>query len=48
MEGLVRGAKAFGKAIWEVLGEKKKPTDRLRASGAGHDPTSNFVCDRAA
>ena len=32
------GAKAFGKAIWDVAGREGEPADRLRAPGPGHDP----------
>ena len=32
----VKGARAFGKAIWEVLGERRNPAHRLRAPGRGH------------
>jgi len=40
------GAKAFGKAIWEVLGEKKSPQIVFEHPGQDTIPTSNFVCDR--
>ena len=32
------GAKAFGKAIWDVLGEKTSPRIVFEHPGAGHDP----------
>ena len=40
------GAKAFGKAIWDAVGEKTSPRIVFEHPGQGHDPTSNFVCDR--
>jgi crotonyl-CoA carboxylase/reductase len=40
------GAKAFGKAIWEVLGEKTSPQIVFEHPGEDTIPTSNFVCDR--
>src|SRR6185369_11449759 len=40
------GAKAFGKAIWEVLGEKTSPRIVFEHPGEDTIPTSNFVCDR--
>jgi crotonyl-CoA carboxylase/reductase len=40
------GAKAFGKAIWEVLGEKTSPKIVFEHPGEETIPTSNFVCDR--
>jgi crotonyl-CoA carboxylase/reductase len=40
------GAKAFGKAIWEVLGEKTSPRIVFEHPGEETIPTSNFVCDR--
>ena len=40
-----KGARAFGKAIWDVLGERRNP--RLVFEHPGEDtlPTSIFVCD---
>ena len=32
------GAKAFGKAIWDVRRRTHEPQPRVRAPGAGHDP----------
>jgi len=40
------GAKAFGKAIWDVLGEKTSPRIVFEHPGQDTIPTSNFVCDR--
>jgi crotonyl-CoA carboxylase/reductase len=40
------GAKAFGKAIWDVLGEKTSPRIVFEHPGEDTIPTSNFVCDR--
>ena len=38
------GAKAFGKAIWDAVGEKQ-PADRVEHPGTDRS-ASNFVCDR--
>jgi crotonyl-CoA carboxylase/reductase len=40
------GAKAFGKAIWEALGERANPRIVFEHPGQDTIPTSNFVCDR--
>lgn len=40
------GAKAFGKAFWEALGEKVNPRIVFEHPGQATIPTSNFVCDR--
>jgi crotonyl-CoA carboxylase/reductase len=40
------GAKAFGKAIWDVLGEKTSSRIVFEHPGEDTIPTSNFVCDR--
>jgi crotonyl-CoA carboxylase/reductase len=40
------GAKSFGKAIWEALGEKTNPRIVFEHPGQDTIPTSNFVCDR--
>ncbi|HEV8563518.1 MAG TPA: crotonyl-CoA carboxylase/reductase [Actinomycetota bacterium] len=40
------GAKAFGKAIWDVLGERRSPQIVFEHPGQDTIPTSNFVCDR--
>jgi crotonyl-CoA carboxylase/reductase len=39
------GARAFGKAFWEALGEKKNPTIVFEHPGQATLPTSGFVCD---
>ncbi|OGQ06909.1 MAG: crotonyl-CoA carboxylase/reductase [Deltaproteobacteria bacterium RIFCSPLOWO2_12_FULL_40_28] len=39
------GARAFGKAIWEVLGERKSPRIVFEHPGEDTVPTSGFVCD---
>jgi crotonyl-CoA carboxylase/reductase len=40
------GAKAFGKAIWDVLGERTSPRIVFDHPGEDTIPTSIFVCDR--
>jgi len=40
------GAKAFGKAVWEALGERTSPRIVFEHPGQDTIPTSNFVCDR--
>ena len=40
------GAKDFGKAIWEAVGERKSPRIVFEHPGQDTIPTSNFVCDR--
>jgi len=40
-----QGARSFGKAIWEVLGEKKSPRIVFEHPGEATVPTSIFVCD---
>jgi crotonyl-CoA carboxylase/reductase len=40
------GAKAFGKAIWDVLGEKRSPNVVFDHPGQDTIPTSIFVCER--
>jgi crotonyl-CoA carboxylase/reductase len=39
------GAKAFGKAIWDALGEKRSPRIVFEHPGEETVPTSIFVCD---
>jgi len=41
----LQGARAFGKAIWDVLGEKKSPRIVFEHPGEETVPTSVFVCD---
>jgi crotonyl-CoA carboxylase/reductase len=40
------GAKGFGKAIWDVLGERRSPTIVFDHPGEDTIPTSIFVADR--
>jgi crotonyl-CoA carboxylase/reductase len=40
------GAKAFGKAIWDAVGERTNPAIVFEHPGQDTIPTSNFVCDR--
>jgi crotonyl-CoA carboxylase/reductase len=40
-----KGAKAFGKAFWEALGEKRSPTIVFEHPGEDTVPTSIFVAD---
>jgi len=39
------GARAFGKAIWDVLGERRNPRIVFEHPGEDTIPTSVFVCD---
>jgi crotonyl-CoA carboxylase/reductase len=39
------GARAFGKAIWDILGERRSPRIVFEHPGQGTIPTSIFVCD---
>ena len=41
----LKGVRAFGAAIWEVLGEKRSPTVIFEHPGESTIPTSMFVCD---
>jgi crotonyl-CoA carboxylase/reductase len=40
------GAKAFGKAIWDVVGERRSPNIVFEHPGQDTIPTSIFVCER--
>lgn len=40
-----KGARDFGKAIWDVLGEKRNPRIVFEHPGEDTVPTSIFVCD---
>ena len=40
----LKGARAFGKAIWDVLGEKTNPRIVFEHPGEATLPTSEFVC----
>ncbi|MBI2913112.1 MAG: crotonyl-CoA carboxylase/reductase [Chloroflexi bacterium] len=39
------GARAFGKAIWDILGERRSPRIVFEHPGEDTVPTSIFVCD---
>ncbi|TFW17881.1 crotonyl-CoA carboxylase/reductase [Duganella callida] len=41
------GARAFGQAVWDVVGEKKSPALVVEHPGESTIPTSLFVCDTA-
>ena len=41
----MNGAKAFGKAFWEALGEKRSPSIVFEHPGEDTVPTSIFMCD---
>lgn len=41
----LKGTRSFGKAIWDVLGEKKNPRLVFEHPGEYTIPTSIFVCD---
>jgi crotonyl-CoA carboxylase/reductase len=41
----VKGAKAFGKAIWDALGERRNPRVVFEHPGEATIPTSIFVCE---
>ena len=41
----LKGARAFGSAFWEALGEKKNPTIVFEHPGETTIPTSAFVCE---
>jgi crotonyl-CoA carboxylase/reductase len=40
------GAKSFGKAVWDAVGERASPKIVFEHPGQDTIPTSNFVCDR--
>ncbi len=40
-----RGARSFGKAVWEAVGERKNPAIVFEHPGEATIPTSIFVCD---
>jgi crotonyl-CoA carboxylase/reductase len=40
----IKGARNFGKAIWEILGERANPTIVFEHPGESTLPTSGFVC----
>jgi crotonyl-CoA carboxylase/reductase len=41
----LKGCRAFGKAIWDVLGEKRNPDIVFEHPGENTIPTSIFVCE---
>jgi crotonyl-CoA carboxylase/reductase len=41
----MKGVRAFGKALWDVLGEKRSPKIVFEHPGESTVPTSIFVCD---
>jgi crotonyl-CoA carboxylase/reductase len=41
----LKGVRAFGKAIWEALGERKNPTLVFEHPGESTIPSSIFVCE---
>tara|TARA_E500000331_G_scaffold341222_1_gene373386 strand:- start:103 stop:1356 length:1254 start_codon:yes stop_codon:yes gene_type:complete len=41
----MKGARAFGKAVWEAVGEKRNPKIVFEHPGESTLPTSGFVCD---
>ncbi|MEM9736765.1 MAG: crotonyl-CoA carboxylase/reductase, partial [Pseudomonadota bacterium] len=43
--GWIKGARAFGKAIWDCLGERQNPKIVFEHPGEATLPTSCFVCD---
>lgn len=45
MKAFTAGAKQFGAAIWEVLGERRNPTVVFEHPGQDTVPTSLFVCE---
>ncbi len=45
MGTFTKGARAFGKAIWDILGERRSPRIVFEHPGQGTIPTSVFVAD---
>lgn len=45
MKSFTAGARDFGKAIWDILGERKSPRIVFEHPGQDTIPTSQFVCD---
>ncbi|MBF0278220.1 MAG: crotonyl-CoA carboxylase/reductase [SAR324 cluster bacterium] len=41
----IKGARSFGKAIWEILGERVNPRIVFEHPGESTLPTSGFICD---
>jgi crotonyl-CoA carboxylase/reductase len=46
-KGWLDGARAFGQAVWDIVGEKKSPALVVEHPGEATIPTSLFVCDTA-
>ena len=44
----VSGCRAFGKAIWDILGERRSPDIVVEHPGEATIPTSIFVCEAGA
>ncbi len=44
-KGWISGARGFGKAIWDAIGERKNPRIVFEHPGESTLPTSCFVCD---
>lgn len=47
MTKFLRGARAVGKRIWEILGERKSPRIVFEHSGQDTLPTSMYLCDNS-
>ncbi|MDH6130789.1 crotonyl-CoA carboxylase/reductase [Kitasatospora sp. MAA4] len=47
MAAWLSGARAFGRAFWDVLGERRAPRIVLEHSGQDTVPTSMYLCDNA-
>lgn len=47
MAAWTKGARAFGRKFWEVLGERKAPRIVLEHTGQDTIPTSMYLCDTA-
>ncbi len=45
MEQWTRGARAFGRAFWDALGERRNPRIVIEHPGESTIPTSTYVCD---
>ncbi|WP_062209161.1 crotonyl-CoA carboxylase/reductase [Streptomyces sp. NBRC 109706] len=43
----LKGARAFGRRFWEILGERKSPKIVLEHTGQNTIPTSMYLCDNA-
>jgi crotonyl-CoA carboxylase/reductase len=47
MTSFIGGARAFGRKIWEIVGERRSPRIVLEHVGRDTLPTSMYVCDTA-